>query len=177
MENVLDDFTTEEGKRIIIINESVLEKGTAMKGFHDFVGGTVFDILNMAKTLEKIPIPSCTTFTSNDYDRWVPKNVWKGRDGVSLQTLRKHGLVVVDHVETWNVYTRDCCGGWDTEVLDITDEQYENLPKCFKDEVRIEPRKRNYYRLNSQRCNDFCLLVRNIKSAFAQYDNVSYITD
>ena len=176
MENVLDDFTTEEGKRIIIINESVLEKGTAMKGFHDFVGSTVFDILNMAKTLEKIPVPPCVTFTSNDFDSWVPMSV-HGRDGVSLQTLRKHGLVVVDHQEKWNVYTRETCGGWDTEVLDITDEQYENLPKCFKDEVSIESRKRNHYRLNCQRYNDFFIIVNNIKSVFAQFENVSYITD
>lgn len=82
--------------------------------------------------------------------RWSNGNAEMGTNDwrPSFDTLVKKGFIEVVETETYNVYVDANSSYYDPEVIDMTDEQYNNLPQFFKDKVEIQPRKRNIYKIN-----------------------------
>lgn len=104
------------------------------------------NILRMAtKTHQIIGVFSTRLFTVNDYR--TLSNPFGDEPDVTLDTLRKYGLIDVADVHVKNLYVKR--GRWgDYDIIPMTDAQYEMLPDYFKQDVDIQTRKTYYYRIN-----------------------------
>lgn len=104
------------------------------------------NILRMAtKTHQIISVFSTRLFTVNDYRALA--NPFDDEPDVTLDTLRKYGLIDVADVHVKNLYVKR--GRWgDYDIIPMTDAQYEMLPDYFKRDVDIQTRKTYYYRIN-----------------------------
>lgn len=122
----------------------------------DFMNISVAQINKIAETLDiicKRPEMISTTFTTKQFNT-IRNSSWQTRNAMcTLETLRKYGFVSVAKVIDYNVYVR--IDKWDNEVIDMTDEQYEMLPECFKAEVRKESRRKYLYVINIMQATNF----------------------
>lgn len=129
--------------------------------FDDFRNVTISDAIRIGKTIDfLLEAIGEGLFISKQYDEWDNCSFVN----VNLNTLRKHNFVKVNHTTERKIFTvKD---RWDTTVVDMTIEQYNNLPDFFKDQVTIETRKTNHYEININRCCDFMLIYRHLINAF-----------
>ncbi len=129
-----------------------------MQNFHDFDNVTISKTLAIGAMVDRLlNYYGEGIFTSAEYDT-VDLNL------CTLNTLRKHKFVTINHVVERTIFVvKD---NWDTTIVDMTMDQYKNLPDFFKSQVNIEKRITNYYELNIARCADFVMLCHNISAAF-----------
>lgn len=122
----------------------------------DFMNMSVAQMTKMAETLDIIcnrPEMANLTFTSKQFNA-IRDSSWQARNAMcTLETLRKYGFVSVAEEIEYNVYVRT--DRWGCETVDMTDEQYEMLPECFKVEVHKESRKKYLYVINIMRATNF----------------------
>ena len=127
-----------------------------------FTHFTIDQIFHYASILGKIYNSSLNVdipFTRSDFtkyaenEQWYQKHCSMGRKNWApkFDTLVSQGFIFKHHEEEYHVYKYDEYGHSYGDIIDITDEQYDNLPQFFKDMVEIENRKRYYYRLNIEK--------------------------
>ena len=130
------------------------------ENFKDFGNVTINDILRFRTSVSfLLDVCFAAPFTSAFYDGNADFGC------VCPQSLLKHNFIKVAHIETWNVYVAEDRWG-NKEVIDITDEQYNNLPDYFKIQVEKQTRKRYYYEINEVRCLEFMKFTRDIATLF-----------
>ena len=134
------------------------------KQFENF---TIYQILRYGTILREII--SCpmlaTPFYRSVFDNCAntcgfyrkSRNAYMGTDDwrPSFDALRKNGFIEVVKTETYNVYVDTDSDYYHPEIINMTDEQYNNLPQFFKNKVEIQIRNRNVYKLNLFKINEF----------------------
>lgn len=134
-----------------------------MNDFRDLTNNTVSDILRMGYVINRLMClyGDCSTFTSANFDDMLTNIA--SCDSCTLQTLRKHRFIKVHRVTERKIFT--VRNHWDVDVVDMTVEQYNNLPDYFKSQVEIETRKTNHYILHVTRCKALIKLVNDINES------------
>jgi hypothetical protein len=136
-----------------------------------FAEMTIQSIINHANLLRLLSNTYIYThsFTSKEYNKvFNDLGLCKGYDCrcknavPSLETLKKRGFIHKIAEEHYLVYRDNTsyCG----EIIDITDEQYNNLPDYFKDMVTVEERVRYTYAFDYIKVNEIIDFAAHIQS-------------
>lgn len=84
----------------------------------------------------------------------------------SFDTLRKNGFIEIVDIETYHVYVEADSGRCRPEIINITDEEYNNLPEYFKSKVEVQTRTRNIYKLNAHKIKEIAALAEVLSPYF-----------
>ena len=138
-----------------------------------FAEMTIQSIINHAYLLTELSNTYIYTrsFTSKEYDKvFNNMGLCKGYDCrcknavPSFETLKKRGFIYKIAEEHYHVYRDNTSYFGDGETIDMTDEQYNNLPDYFKNMVTVEERVRYTYAFNYNKVNEIINFATHIQS-------------
>ena len=104
-----------------------------------------------------------TNFTRKVYNETVEKLGFqhfcdcRAQDSFPVfDTLKRNGFIIkIDeiHSHVFKDISQGYCGYYGGDIIDMTDEEYQNLPKYFKDMVEVEDRVTYIYKFNCKKIN------------------------
>lgn len=139
--------------------------------FTHFTIDQIFHYANILGKIYKSLLNMDIPFTRSDFtkcaenEQWYQEYCFRGEKNWApkFDTIVSQGFIFKHHEEEYHVYRYDEDSYSYGDIIDMTDEEYNNLPQFFKDMVKIENRKRYYYQLNTRKIVQFIDLANKLQ--------------